>query len=136
MIEFEEFNDSISKDTGPDLTPLIDMVFLLLIFFLLTSFFIRPSVSVNLPEAEHTEVIEQHDITITIEKNGSVLLNGKSVSERRLVSTVRWLYSSLEEQQVVIQSDKEVPFGRVVQVMDLTKKAGVKNISFLVEKVQ
>ena len=76
------------------------------------------------------------DITITIEKNGNLLLNGKSVSERRLVSTVRWLYSSLEEQQVVIQSDKEVPFGRVVQIMDLTKKAGVRNISFLVEKVQ
>ncbi|UCB46426.1 MAG: biopolymer transporter ExbD [Spirochaetota bacterium] len=136
MIEFEEFNDSISKDTGPDLTPLIDMVFLLLIFFLLTSFFIRPSISVNLPEAEHTEVTEQQDITITIEKDGDILLNGKTVSERRLVSTVRWLYSSLDNNQVVIQSDREVPFGRVVQIMDLTKKAGVENISFLVERSQ
>ena len=136
MIEFEEFNDSISKDTGPDLTPLIDMVFLLLIFFLLTSFFIRPSISVNLPEAEHTESIEHQDITITIEKDGSILLNEKPISERRLISTVRWLYSLPDNNQVVIQSDKEVPFGRVVQIMDFIKKAGVENISFLVERVQ
>ena len=136
MIEFEEFNDSISKDTGPDLTPLIDMVFLLLIFFLLTSFFIRPSISVNLPEAEYTEVTEKQEITITIEKDGGILLNGKPVSDRRLVSTVRWLHSSLDSDQVVIQADKEVPFGRVVQIMDLTKKAGVENISFLVERAQ
>jgi biopolymer transport protein ExbD len=136
MIEFEEFNESISRDTGPDLTPLIDMVFLLLIFFLLTSFFVHPSISVNLPEAEHTEVKEHQDITITIEKDGSILLNGSAVSERRLASTLQWLYSTIDEKQVVIQSDREVPFGRVIQVMDLTRKAGVKNISFLVEQVQ
>jgi biopolymer transport protein ExbD len=136
MIEFEEFNESISRDTGPDLTPLIDMVFLLLIFFLLTSFFVRPSIPVNLPEAAHTEVTEHQDITITIEKDGTILLDGRSVSERRLVSTVRLLYSSLDDKQVVIQADREVPFGRVIQVMDLTKNAGVKNISFLVEQAQ
>jgi biopolymer transport protein ExbD len=136
MIEFEEFNETISRDQGPDLTPLIDMVFLLLIFFLLTSFFVRPSIPVALPEAAYTEITEHQDITITIEKDGTIFLNGKSVSERGFVSAMRRLDFSLDDKQVVIQADKEVPFGRVIQVMDLTKKAGVKNISFLVEQVQ
>jgi biopolymer transport protein ExbD len=136
MIEFEQFNETISRDQGPDLTPLIDMVFLLLIFFLLTSFFVRPSIPVELPEAAHTEITEHQDITITIEKDGTILLNGESVSERGFVSAMQRLDSSLDDKQVVIQADKEVPFGRVIRVMDLTKKAGVKNISFLVEQVQ
>jgi biopolymer transport protein ExbD len=133
MIEFEEFEESVSGGTGPDLTPLIDMVFLLLIFFLLTSFFVRPSVSVDLPRAAETEAAGQQDVTITIEKEGAILLNGRSVSDRRLLATLEWIYSSTDASEAVIQSDKEVPFGRVVEVMDISKRAGAHSISFLVE---
>jgi len=76
MIEFEQFNESISNNSGPDLTPLIDMVFLLLIFFLLTSSISRPIIPVQLPDAEKTELNTVPEITITINKDQSLRVNG------------------------------------------------------------
>jgi len=133
VIEFEEFNGSADKTTGPDLTPLIDMVFLLLIFFLLTSFFARPSIPVDLPRSSEAEVAESQDVTITIEKGGGVMLNGEHLLPRKLEKTLEWIYSSTDAKEAVIQSDREVPFGRVVEVMDIAKRAGAEGISFLVE---
>jgi len=133
VIEFEEFNESTDEGTGPDLTPLIDMVFLLLIFFLLTSFFARPSIPVDLPRASEAEVAESQDITITIEKGGVIMLNGEPLRPRKLEQTLEWIYSSTDAKEAVIQSDREVPFGRVVEVMDIAKRAGAEGISFLVE---
>lgn len=134
MIEFEEFHDSLNRGSGPDLTPLIDMVFLLLIFFLLTSFFVRPSIPVRLPEAEQAQLTEKPDVSITIKKDGNLLLNGEPISEDSLLRSLKRIHAFQLSREVIIQSDREVPFGRVVQIMDLSKKAGAKNISFLVEQ--
>ena len=134
MIEFEEFDESLGKSGNPDLTPLIDMVFLLLIFFLLTSFLVRPSIQVSLPETETAQVHEDSGISITIKKNGSLLLNGEPVTEDALLDSLSLIYSTSKRNSVMIQSDEEVKFGRVIEIMDISRKAGAENISFLVEQ--
>ncbi len=134
MIEFRDFNESLTKGSGPDLTPLIDMVFLLLIFFLLTSFLTRPSIPVSLPEAETAVVSEAPENTVAIKTDGSILLNGKAMSDDKLLRSLRRMMLSGQSREVVILSDKEVAFGRVVEIMDISKKAGAHNISFLVER--
>jgi biopolymer transport protein ExbD len=136
MIEFEEFEETISKGSGPDLTPLIDMVFLLLIFFLLTSFLTRPIIPVVLPEAEIAELSKDQDISVTVRRDGSLLLNGEEISDEKLARTLKRLYTYRQSRELIIQSDKEVHFGRVVEVMDISKKSGARTISFLVEQVQ
>jgi biopolymer transport protein ExbD len=136
MIEFEEFEETISKGSGPDLTPLIDMVFLLLIFFLLTSFLTRPIIPVVLPEAEIAELSKDQDISVTVRRDGSLLLNGAEISDEKLAKTLKRLYIYRQSRELIIQSDKEVHFGRVVEVMDISKKSGARTISFLVEQVQ
>ncbi len=136
MIEFKEYEESLTTDSGPDLTPLIDMVFLLLIFFLLTSFLTRPSIPVALPETETAEVHAQPGLSLVIKKDGQILLNGLSVSEEKLLRALMRSYSLGEKREVVIMADKEVPFGRVVEVMDVSRKAGTDRISFLVEQRQ
>jgi biopolymer transport protein ExbD len=134
MIEFEEFDESLSKSSSPDLTPLIDMVFLLLIFFLLTSFLVRPSIQVTLPETETAQVHEDPGISITIKKNESLLLNGVPVTEDDLLESLSLMYDASEQNSVIIQSDKEVRFGRVIEIMNISREAGADNISFLVEQ--
>ena len=134
MIEFRDFNESLTKGGGPDLTPLIDMVFLLLIFFLLTSFLTRPSLPVSLPEAETAVLSETPEIMITIKNDGIVLLNGREMGDERLLRSLKRSVISGQSKEVVILSDKEVVFGRVVEIMDISKKSGVHNISFLVER--
>ena len=136
MIEFEEFEETISKGSGPDLTPLIDMVFLLLIFFLLTSFLTRPIIPVVLPEAEIAELSKDQDISVTVRRDGSLLLNSEEISDEKLARTLKRLYTYRQSRELIIQSDKEVHFGRVVEVMDISKKSGARTISFLVEQVQ
>ena len=93
MIEFKEFEESLTSEVGPNLTPLIDMMFLLLIFFLLTSFLVRPSIPVALPETEIAEVHEQAEITITIFKDGRLLLNGNTISDERLATRLKRLHT-------------------------------------------
>ena len=134
MIEFEEFDNSLNRNSGPDLTPLIDMVFLLLIFFLLTSYLARPSIPVALPEAEKAEPSKAQEVCITIEKGGSLLLNGDIVLADELLISLNRIYTINESIEIIIQSDKEAFFGRIIEVMDISKRAGAKSISFLVEK--
>ena len=136
MIEFQDFNEAMRGGGGPDLTPLIDMVFLLLIFFLLTSFLIRPSIPVALPEAETAEISEKSDIIITIKNDGAILLNNQEVTDEKLFRMLRRNFILKGTYEVVIQSDKGVPFGRVIEIMDISKKSGARIISFLVEKKQ
>ena len=139
MIEFEEERRLVERSQGPDLTPMIDMVFLLLIFFLLTSYVILPSIQVNLPESETALVNEPADLSLTIKQDRSLYLNDEAISKNRLEKVLRATFSrspnGIGERPngIVIQSDRDVPFGFVVEIMDLTKKAGAESISFLVE---
>ena len=132
MIEFEEERRLVERSQGPDLTPMIDMVFLLLIFFLLTSYVILPSIQVNLPESETALVNEPADLSLTIKQDRSLYLNDEAISKNRLEKVLRATFSR-SPNGIVIQSDRDVPFGFVVEIMDLTKKAGAESISFLVE---
>ena len=136
MIEFKKYRDSLTEEVGPNLTPMIDMMFLLLIFFLLTSFLVRPSIPVALPETESAEVQDQPEMTITIFQDGRLMLEGAIVSEDALSRRLRRLSVSGRAEGIVIQADRGVPFGRVVEIMDLSKKSGVRTISFLVEQKQ
>ena len=132
MIEFEEERHLVERSRGPDLTPMIDMVFLLLIFFLLTSYVILPSIQVNLPESETARVIEHAELSLTIREDRSLYLNDEAISKNRLEEALRTIFLR-GSKGIVIQSDRRVPFGFVVEIMDLTKKAGAESISFLVE---
>jgi biopolymer transport protein ExbD len=134
MIEFKEYRDSLTEEVGPNLTPMIDMMFLLLIFFLLTSFLALPSIPVTLPETESAEVQEQPEMTITIFQDGRLLLDGEIVSEDKLSRRLQRLSAYGRSKGVSIQADRGVAFGRVVEIMDISKKSGVQTISFLVEQ--
>ena len=133
MIQFKEFDESRSREKWPDLTPLLDMVFLLLIFFLLTSFLSRPAVPVSLPEAENAEPRSGDVAVITVLKDGSILLNGVPTTEDDLPDALREAEGFSVSGEVIIQADKEVPFGKVVGIMDGSKRGGAKSLSFLVE---
>jgi biopolymer transport protein ExbD len=136
MIEFKDYEESLTSEVGPNLTPMIDMMFLLLIFFLLTSVLARPSIPVALPETETAELDEQFEIIITLFKDGSMLLDNKPVSARSLSKRLQRTIAYSSSKNVVIQADKGVLFDNVVNVMDISKKSGAQSISFLVERKQ
>lgn len=134
MIEFKEYEESLTKNSGPDMTPLIDMVFLLLVFFLLTSFLSRPSISVELPESETANMSGVPKVSVIIKRGGGLVLNEEEVTDMQLFRRLKQTYALQASRELVIQSDRGVAFGRVIEVMDIAKKAGAENMSFLVER--
>ncbi len=129
-----DFGEHLPEKKSLDLTPMIDVVFLLLIFFLITSIFSKPSLPLNLPEAETAQMAGEQDVSVAVKLDGSILLDGKAITAAELYPALRARYEGVEKRGVTLVSDKGVPFGRVVEVMDQAKKAGADNISVLAEQ--
>ena len=131
MIEFDEHT---SGRADIDLTPMIDVVFLLLIFFLLTSIFSKPSIPLDLPEAETARIEGEPEISVIVKKDGDILLNGRNIGLSELFGELSVFHKNNGSKDIAIISDKTVPFGRVVEVMDAIKMAWLENISIVTEK--
>jgi len=133
MIEFDFGRDLTERGAGPDLTPMIDMIFQLLIFFLLTSFLIVPAVNVALPRSRSPEATPPAAMTLTVRQDGSLLLAGQTVLVEDLPSLISAALAGRSEAAIIMQADRGVAFGRVVEVMEAARSGGARDISFLVE---
>ncbi len=126
MIEFER-PTSISEALR--ITPLIDIIFLLLLFFMLTSVFVQPGLPVDLPEAATAEFQEeQTGVVIYISRFGDIALNEQRVAFDDLPTMIAEQLHRSSRPQVTIQADKEVAFGLFVRVLDAAKEAGGEDL--------
>jgi len=111
-----------------DMTPLIDVVFLLLIFFMLTSSFVlQPGIKVSLPEAQSAEVIHQHENIITLTKNKHIYFNEKLVLKDKLEQ----ILAKIAKKSIIIQADGSVPLEEVVFVWDICRRVGIQDLNIL-----
>ena len=133
MIEFNIERSIVEKRRGPDLMPLIDMVFILLIFFLLTSSALQPSLGVELPKTTEGELNNLPTLVVTIQADGTLLIDERPVSMDRLLPSIESRYREQPNTELTIRADRRVAFGEVVKIMDLCKRAGAEEVSFLVE---
>jgi biopolymer transport protein ExbD len=120
------------KDEEPRLgiTPLIDIVFLLLIFFMVTSHFHMASgVSIKLPKVtQRTHDKDSEKITLIIDREGRTYLKGDIIDLKNLATELKDLVVKEGLTHLLLEADKDVAHGKVVQVMDLAKSAGVLSI--------
>lgn len=113
-----------------NITPLVDMVFLLLIFFMLTSsFIILPGIKINLPKAVTSEVIKQKNIIITINSENVIYLNEKPITSSELSNYLTELVEAKQEKPLLIKADKNAQLGTVVQIWDICRKVGLSEIN-------
>ena len=125
-----KFKKVKEEESRLGITPLIDIVFLLLIFFMLTSHFhVASGLPIRLPKiAQKAYDSDRHKIILVIDKNGRIYFKGNKIDLDKLDSELR---STIEKDGVIhllLEADREVKHGRVVQIMDLAKKAGVSSI--------
>ncbi|MBN2333491.1 MAG: biopolymer transporter ExbD [Deltaproteobacteria bacterium] len=118
-----------------DVTPLVDVVFLLLIFFMLsTTLSINPGIKVDLPKSSAEQVkSKKSSIRVALEANGSMYADGKKVSLARLDAIFNGLAKKDAETLVIIEADKKVYHGIVVTVMDAAKNAGLNKLAIATE---
>ncbi len=118
---------------NPDLTPLIDTVFLLLIFFMVSTSFaaIRYGIKVDLPTATTAREKVEENIIISITRDNRIYLGEKWVKEEDLVNLLRERLTTYKKDIVIINADEETRHGRVVEVMDLVRQAGITKLGIL-----
>lgn len=117
-----------------DLTPMLDIVFIMLIFFIVTSSFVRESgVEVNKPTAAHAVSQKEVGIFIAITANNEIYLNKRQVDIERVSATLAPLLLDKPHASLVIQADELAYNGTVVKVMDAAKEAGIKQIALAAE---
>jgi len=124
---------SRSEEVFINLTPLIDVVFLLLIFFMVSTTFatIRYGIKVDLPKTTTPEEKIEENIVVSITKDNQIYLGKKWV--RREEDLVSLLRKEIKKKGtlVIVNADKEVKHGKVVRVMDLARKAGATRLGIL-----
>jgi len=118
-----------------NMTPLIDMVFILLIFFIVTTSFVKETgVDVSRPSAKTAVKKEHANILISITPNGEVWMDKRQVDRRAVRANVERMHAENPEGSVIILADKEAKTGLLIEVMDQARLAGVANVSIAAEK--
>lgn len=116
-----------------DLTPLVNVFFLLFIFFLFTSSFIfQPGIKVSLPKAVTSEVIQQEGVVMTITRDGKVYLNEREISQDEIASNLKLLAKS--RTPLLIKADSGASLGRVVEIWDMCRNEGVLQVNIATSK--
>lgn len=128
-----EFEGLRRSNYIPNLTPLIDIVFLLLIFFMLTSHFVRDeSIAIELPKAESGKEIDDDDVlALVINKQGETLLQGKIVALDNLETQLRLLLQNRDKKSVTLRGDRNTNLEQTVALLDIARKAGADAVDIV-----
>lgn len=120
-----------------NITPLIDVVFILLIFFAVTTSFVSPtSIKLDLPKAKGEAVEEKKNIRIAIDSNGGIFVDGESVKDEALEEKLKVLKSVNPEATVIIEADEKSLHGKVVFVIDKAKGADFSRFAIATEEAK
>ncbi len=112
-----------------NIASLVDVLFLLLIFFMVTSAFVeQPNIKLELPTTRHSEVSKVERTVLTISRGGQLFLKDKPVEKQNLEKELRRLMLDTGDDVLVLKADKLVPYGDVIDIMDYAKGAGFKKV--------
>lgn len=123
------------EETELDMTPMLDIVFIMLIFFIVTTSFVKESgVTVTSPSAESASQQENANIFIAITATGEVWIDRRPVDPRSVRAIIARMHADNPEGSVIIQSDEEAFTRMLVDVMDQVRLAGVEAIAIAADK--
>ena len=119
--------ESKKEEKHLDLTPMIDVVFQLLIFFMVTAVFaITPGLDIKLPEAEEAQAPEKENLFIVVDQDGNMKLNHKTVTFATLKDEIKSKREILDNTtMIIIQGDERATHGQIVNIMDIARSVGV-----------
>ena len=115
------------EDPEADLTPMIDVVFQLLIFFMVTAVFaITPGLDIKLPEAEAAQAPEKENLFIVVDQDGNMKLNHEQVTFGNLKEKLEGKRKLLDNTtMIIIQGDERSTHGQIVNIMDIARQVGI-----------
>ena len=134
MSRFRQFSASDDDGGGIDISPLIDCVFILLIFFIVTTTFVEETgIEVDKPQAASSVNLEKNSILIAVTDKGQVVYGGRDIGVAGVQPLVKRMMQK-EDIPVIVQADREVQAGLFVRVIDEAKLAGATKVSISTRK--
>ena len=128
--EQQEYSTSLKADVGLPLAPLIDMVFLIVIFFMVNaSMQFSSSILVELPEVQNSSSNTVIETVITVTENLAIYIESESISQSVDLITMQSILSSNSLTKVVLRADVGVTYGKLMQVMDGIRNAGITDVA-------
>ena len=126
---------SDSDESEVNLTPMLDVVFIMLIFFIVTASFVKEAgIDISRPPAATAERKERGNILVAITENDQIWIDRRQVDPRALRANIERLHAENPQGSVVIQADKESKTETLIQVMDASRQAGVYNVSIAAQE--
>ncbi len=124
-----------TEEDGIDITPMLDVVFIMLIFFIVTASFVKESgIEVNRPDASTSNAKPRASILIAINDLGEIWINKRKIDEGQVRANIERLHAENPQGTVVVQADEEARTKTLVAVMDAAREAGVNDVSLATEK--
>ena len=125
----------VPEDSNIDITPMLDIVFIMLIFFIVTTTFIKETgVEVNRPNASTAVTDKKGNILIAITENNEIWIDKRMIDIRAGRANVERMKAENPEGSVIIQADENSKTGLLVETMDQVRLAGVQNVSIAADK--
>jgi biopolymer transport protein TolR len=120
-----------------NVTPLVDVMLVLLVIFMVTAPMMQQGVEVNLPKADTKSLAPKEDtLVVSIEKSGRTTINSTEVAGGELQSKLTSMLAGRSKREVFLKADSAVPYGEVVQIMAQIKGAGVERLGMVTESPQ
>jgi len=117
------------RQAAINITSLIDVIFMLLLFFMITSTFLeQPGIQLELPAAKTASVAEPQEVVLNVARGGGLFLNRRPLKLEDLEAEIRKVLPGMKDGALVLKADQEVAHGLVVRIMDLAKRGGVKKL--------
>ncbi len=117
-----------------NVTPLVDVMLVLLIIFMVTTPLLQRGTDVELPQAATAEVKEEDRLTLTLTRESRIFLNNEEVPRGALLARLKALAAARKDRLVYFRGDASVPYGTVIEVMDALKGAGIETVGMITEQ--
>lgn len=136
-----KYRSITNKEVGTSLseinvTPLVDVMLVLLIIFMVTAPMLQTGIGVNLPQAETQTSPAEEGLTLTITKDRYIHINDTVINQFLLEQKLKEYFYGQEKKVVFLRADQELPYGFVIQILDIIKRAGVEVVGLVIEPLQ
>jgi biopolymer transport protein ExbD len=123
------------EEAAIDMTPMLDVVFIMLIFFIVTASFVKEAgIDVNRPEAATAVKKDRANILIAISDKGEIWINKRQIDVRAVQANIERLHAENPQGTVVIQADKKSTTETLIKVMDASRAAGIMDVSIAAQE--
>jgi len=118
-----------------NVTPLVDVVLVLLIIFMVTAPLMQSGIDVNLPKAETRSPLDEERVIVTIDRDRYVYIGQSTINVNLIEGRLKEMFEYRTDKVVFLRADKDVPYGFVITVMDKIKKAGIQTLGMITEPI-